>query len=46
VTFTSDSFSDIIALTVAAVDTTLKDSMELRRKILGLGRVVKRMGMN
>jgi hypothetical protein len=45
-TYAGDSFSGGIALAVAVVDTTLKDSMEVRRKILGLGREVKRMEMN
>jgi cephalosporin-C deacetylase-like acetyl esterase len=46
VTYAGDSFSGGIALAVAVVDMTLKDSMEVRRKILGLGREVKRMEMN
>jgi hypothetical protein len=45
-TFTGDSLSGRIALVAAAMDITLKDSMVVRRKILGLGREVKRMRMN
>jgi hypothetical protein len=40
-----DSFSGWIALAVATVDTTLRDSLEVRRKITGLGRKVRRVRM-
>jgi hypothetical protein len=46
VTSAEDTLSGGITLMAAAVDTTLKDSIEVRRKILGLGREVKMMGMN
>jgi hypothetical protein len=45
-TFAGDSFNGGIALTVAAMDITLKDTTEVGRKILDLGREVKRMEMN
>jgi hypothetical protein len=44
--FACDSFSGSIALATIMVDTSLKESMEVRRKILGLGREVKRMEIN
>jgi hypothetical protein len=46
VTFMGDSLSGGIALTTVAGDMTLNDYNEVRRKILGLGREVKRFGMN
>jgi hypothetical protein len=46
VTLVGNSLSDGIALTAAAVDVMLNDSLEVRKKILGLGREVKRMEMN
>jgi hypothetical protein len=45
-TFTGDSLTDGIPLIAAAVDMTLKDFMEVRKKVLGLGIEVKRMRMN
>jgi hypothetical protein len=46
VTLVGNSLSDGIALTAAVVDVMLNDSLEVRKKILGLGREVKRMEMN
>jgi hypothetical protein len=46
VTLAGNSLSGGIALMVAAVDVMLNDSLEVRKKILGLGREVKRMEMN
>jgi hypothetical protein len=46
-TFTVDaSLSGRIDLAAVEVGRTLKDSIELGRKILGLGGEVKRMGMS
>jgi hypothetical protein len=45
-TFVGDSLSGRIALVATVVDTTFKDSIEVRRKILGFGGEVKMMGMN
>jgi hypothetical protein len=46
-TFTGDaSLRGGILLTMATVDTTLKDSIEVGRNILGLGGEVNRMGMS
>jgi hypothetical protein len=45
-TFVADSLSSVMALTVATVDMTLKDSIKARRKILDLGGQLKRMWMN
>jgi hypothetical protein len=45
-TLVGDSWSSDITLVAAAVDVRWNDSIDMRKKILGLRREVERMGMN